>query len=210
MTETGGITEHTGGGAVVTPMSAHAPLLFSAALLLAACAGERRAPRIESPTVEMPDLPPDTVDVQGVDRAVAEITPLDGSGVEGTVSFTRTGVGVRVLVYLTGLSQSDYHGFQVLRGRDCDADLAVQLGVETGAPHGSVYATPGDRRAGDLGNIRGDDGIGRYDRIEPLLTLDGTGSLVGRAVVVRERRDDGVSPDGNAGGVIGCGIAEAR
>ena len=191
-------------------MSAHVLLLVALAVPLAGCADERPGPRTEAPPVAVPDLPADTLDVQGVDRAVARIAPVGRGGAEGTVSFARTGAGVRVLASLTGLSDRDYHGLQVLRGRDCDADPALHLGLDARTPHGPLYATPGDRHAGDLGNVRGDGGTGRYDRIEPLLTFDGTASLVGRAVVVRERRDDGASPDGNAGDVIGCGVAEAR
>ena len=41
-----------------------------------------------------------------------------------------------------------------------------------------------------------------------MLALDGPRSAVGRAVVVREGRDDAASADGAAGDVIGCGVLE--
>lgn len=180
------------------------------AVLLAvpACTDPAPQPPDSAPS-SAPALPPDTVDVRGVDRATARIEPFGQGQASGTVRLMRTAEGVRVRAQLDGLSQSGYHGFQILRGRTCDADPAVHLGAEAGAPHGSPYALPGERHAGDLGNVRGDGGIGRYDRIDPVLRLDGTGSAVGRAVVLRARRDDGASPDGAAGDVIGCGILES-
>lgn len=153
-------------------------------------------------------LPPDTVDVQGVSVARARIEPVGRGDAGGTVTFSRVEGGVRVRAALDGLSSSGFHGFQVLRGRDCDADPSVHLGADEGTPHGGPYSPPGLRHAGDLGNVRGDDGAGRYDRIDPVLQFDGTASLVGRAVVLRAGRDDASSRDGAAGDVIGCGLIE--
>ena len=193
------------------------PLLLAAALALAAAACEPAPPPSAPPVVAdtasvgstgVPALPPDTVDVQGVTEARAQIAPVGDGEVRGTVTFTRVTGGVRVKASLERLSGSGFHAFQVLRGRDCDTDPAVHLGVYAGTPHGGPYSPPGLRHAGDLGNVRGDDGDGRYDRIDPVIALDGTRSLVGRAVVLRARRDDAASPDGAAGDVIGCGIAE--
>jgi len=193
------------------------PLPVAAALALAVTACEPAppapapAPVADSANAEsraVRTFPPDTVDVQGVGLARAQIAPVGDGDVSGTVTFTRVTGGVRVNALLEGLSESGFHGFQVLRGRDCDADPSVHLGAEAGTPHGGPYAPPGLRHAGDLGNVRGDDGDGRYDRIDPALSLDGTQSLVGRAVVLRADRDDAASPDGAAGAVVGCGIAE--
>ena len=194
-------------------MSPAHPLSLAAALALAATACEPAPPPPTAPATDAPSvgsepaLPPDTVDVQGVSAARAQIAPVGGD-VSGTVTFARVEGGVRVKAALDGLSRSDFHAFQVLRGRTCDADPAVHLGADDGTPHGGPYAPPGLRHAGDLGNVRGDDGVGRYDRVDPVLRLDGTASLVGRAVVLRAGRDDASSPDGAAGDVIGCGIAE--
>ena len=193
------------------------PLSLAAALALVATACEPAPPPPAAPAADPADvragstagtLPPDTVDVQGVAVARAQIAPVGGGGVSGSVTFARVEGGVRVKAALDGLSRSDFHAFQILRGRDCSADPAVHLGADAGTPHGGPYAPPGLRHAGDLGNVRGDDGEGRYDRVDPVLTLDGTASLVGRAVVLRAGRDDASSPDGAAGDVVGCGIAE--
>ena len=188
------------------------PAVLVIALVAALAACETAPVEVAPPTPgpEAPTLPPDTVDVQGVSFATAAIEPVGSGDVEGTVSLSRSAGGIRVLMSLTGLTSQDYHAVQILRGRDCDADPAIHLGIDAGTPHGGPYSSPRFRHAGDLGSIRGDRGRGRYDRIDPVLSLDGTMSAVGRAVVVRERRDDGASPDGAAGDVIGCGVLEAR
>ena len=194
------------------------PLTLAAALALAATACEP-APPPPPPAVlstdstgvrasDVPALPPDTVDVQGVREARAQIAPVGGGDARGTVTFTRLEGGVRVHAALDGLSRSDFHAFQVLRGRDCAADPDLHLGAAAGTPHGGPYAPPGQRHAGDLGNVRGDDGDGRYDRIDSALSLDGTASLVGRAVVLRAGRDDAASSGGAGRDVIGCGLIE--
>jgi Cu/Zn superoxide dismutase len=183
---------------------------LAALLAVAACAEPTTAPEPPRPTPTAPTLAPDTLDVRGVTRAVARVEPVGGGGARGTVRLLQTDAGVRVRAELEGLSQSDFHALQVLRGRGCDADPAVHLGAEAGTPHGGPYSLPGERHAGDLGNVRGDGGAGRYDRIDPVLSLSGTGSAVGRAVVVRAGRDDAASPDGAAGEVVGCGVLEPR
>lgn len=178
------------------------------AVLLAAPACTDPAPPAPPPP-DPTSAASDTVDVRGVDRVTAVLSPVGDGRVTGTVRLMQTASGVRVRAEFDGLSASGYHALQILHGRTCDADPALHLGAEAGTPHGSPYAPPGARHAGDLGNVRGDDGRGRYDRIDPVIRLDGTGSAVGRAVVVRAGRDDAASPDGAAGDVIGCGILEA-
>ena len=181
------------------------PWGLAALLAVAACADPAPEPAPPPPPTRSA-LPPDTLDVRGVTRAVARVEPVGEGRVRGTVRLLQTDAGVRVRAELEGLSESGFHALQVLRGRDCGADPAVHLGADAGAPHGGPYALLGGRHAGDLGNVRGDDGDGRYDRIDPVLTLSGTGSAVGRAVVVRAGRDDAASPDGAAGDVVGCGV----
>ncbi len=178
------------------------------ALTVAACSDPAPPATSPPPSHTTDALPPDTVDVRGVTRATARIEPVGAGTVTGTVRLMQTDAGVRVKADLYDLSQQDFHAFQILRGRSCDADPAIHLGADAGTPHGGPYSLPGQRHAGDLGNVRGDEGRGRYDRIDPVLTLSGTESAVGRAVILRAGRDDAASPDGAAGPVIGCGILE--
>ena len=193
-----------------------APLLLLAlAALAAGCAdpgdAAPAAPPPDSTSLGAADaggLPPDTVDVRGVARARARIRPVGDGTAEGVVTMTRVDGGVRVQAELDGLSREGYHALQVLRGRDCAADPSVHLGADAGTPHGGPYSPPGLRHAGDLGSVRGDGRVGRYDRIDVALDLSGTTSPVGRAVVVRAGRDDAASTDGAAGAVVGCGVLE--
>jgi len=79
-------------------------------------------------------------------------------------------------------------------------------------PHGA----PSDRNRhiGDLGNIEaGPDGVAYISFADPLISLSGTNSIIGRSVVVHEKADDlgrGGMEDslttGSAGGRIACGI----
>ena len=132
---------------------------------------------------------------------------MGNSGVSGVVVLSQLSGGVRVRAEVDGLDQTRLHGFQILRAAACDAaDADLHLGADLGTPHGGPYRLPGDRHVGDLGNVRGGDGDGRYDRIDPVLALNGTHSPVGRAVVVRAEADDATTRGGGAGGVLACGV----
>lgn len=183
------------------------PLLLL--LVLAAC-DQPAAPVLDrTPAVATPVVAPDTVDVRGVSRATARIEPVGGGGVSGTVRLAQAAGGTRVRVSLDGLRGTGRYSLQILHGRDCDADPAVHLGAADRTPHGAMGRPAGDRHAGDLGMIRARDGRGLYDRIDPVLRLDGTRSAVGRAAVVRAGVDDGATqPDGAAGPVVGCGVLQ--
>lgn len=184
-------------------------LLLAGLLAVAGCSPREPA---EAPAGEaLLDAAPDTADVRGVATVTARIAPVGSNGAEGTVRLTQTDAGVRVRMELAVLRPRARHGVQILHARDCGGDARVHLGAADGARHGAPPHEPPDRHAGDLGNVRADDaGRARYDRIDPALTLDGTASAVGRAVVVRDAPDDGTTqPDGAAGAVVGCGLLEA-
>ena len=198
------------------PLLTRSSLLLSAVAVLVVGVGACAPPAAPPPVVldagddsaEAVTLEPDTVEVRGVARARARIRSFADGSAEGVVTMTRVEGGTRVQAELEGLSSQEYHALQILRGRECIADPDVHLGVDAGTPHGGPYAPPGHRHIGDLGSVRGDRGIGRYDRIASDLNLSGTMSPVGRAIVVRALRDDATSPGGAAGEVIGCGILE--
>lgn len=148
----------------------------------------------------------DTVDVQGVAAARAR---LEGD-VSGTVSLRQFDGGVRVQADVSGLGDDELYGLQVLSARSCDgADPSAHLG-DGRTRHGAYDAPTRQRHAGDLGNVRSDDrGSARYDRFDAVLTLSGFLSPVGRAVVIRQRQDDGWSqPDGGAGEILACGVLD--
>ena len=157
-----------------------------------------------------PSIQPDTLSpVTGVRAAAARIEPVGSGSATGTVSFTTVSGGTRVVATLSGLAEMSRHGFQILQGADCSADPALHLGAWDGSPHGGALDRPDEHHAGDLGNVIGRAGRGRYDRIVTDLHLEGNVSPVGRAVVIRAATDDGATqPDGSPGPVIGCGVVE--
>ncbi|MPC72813.1 Superoxide dismutase [Cu-Zn] [Portunus trituberculatus] len=71
-----------------------------------------------------------------------------------------------------------------------------------------------ERHVGDLGNILADQsGVAHVNITDPLVTLVGPRSVIGRAIVVHAGEDDlggGGHPSslktGNAGGRVGCGV----
>ncbi|MEM1056146.1 MAG: superoxide dismutase family protein [Bacteroidota bacterium] len=169
------------------------------------------APEAPEPTGPPPPPPriasADTVDVRGVTAARAEIE----GAVTGTVTLRGFPDGTRILMDLDGLRPNRYHGVQILSIRTCEGATEAGLLGEGRASHGPYDAPAGRRLSGGLGNIMGDDrGRGRFDRIDPNVTLTGYLSAVDRAVVIRERQDDGwTEPSGGAGDVIGCGTLRA-
>ena len=196
------------------------PLLLIAplALALAACEGTAPPPpdgdTAEADTLRADALaesavPLDTVDVQGVSVARARVQAAGEGTATGVVTLSRVSGGVRVLAEVQGLTPGTFHALQILSGRDCLSDPAEHLRAAADTTHGGPYSLPGLRHAGDLGSIRGEgDGAGRYDRIDAVLSLNGTTSPVRRALVIRSLRDDAATPDGAAGEVIGCGVIE--
>ena len=74
------------------------------------------------------------------------------------------------------------------------------------------------RHIGDLGNVQGDDdGTGKYELEDRLVSLHGPFSVVGRSCVLHLKTDDlGRGGDaeslktGNAGARIACGVIGLR
>lgn len=150
----------------------------------------------------------------GAARATAVLAPASGSSVKGTVTFVTEGGGVRVVGDLEGLARGT-HGFHVHERGDCSAPDAESAGdhfaADAAQPHGAPEAPA--RHTGDLGNIEADaHGRARFERLDPVIALSGPRSIVGRAVVVHEKRDDlATQPGGDAGARVACGVvAESR
>ncbi len=146
-------------------------------------------------------------------EAIAELNPTQGNEVKGTVSFTQTAPGrVRVVASLTGLSPGE-HGFHIHETGDCSAPDATSAGGHfnpMNEPHGAPTAA--QHHVGDLGNITANAyGQASLDTVFPLLQLEGTNSIIGRAVVVHAGKDDLTSqPSGDAGARVACGVIIRR
>jgi len=150
-----------------------------------------------------------------VTRAVAHLRPTAGNDVRGTVTFSGTEAGVTVVADITGLEPGSTHGFHIHEFGDMTSSDGTAAGghyAPEGHQHGLPPQTP--RHAGDLGNLEADqEGRARLERTVTNITVAGLENpIVGRAVIVHARPDDGSQPTGDAGprlaqGVIG--IAEA-
>jgi Cu-Zn family superoxide dismutase len=143
----------------------------------------------------------------------AKITPTQGNTCQGTVRFeAEHGGAVKVTADLTGLEPNTQHGIHVHETGDCSAPDAMSAGAHynpTQQPHGLPPADT--RHAGDLGNLTSDaDGHAHYTITVTNLSLSSTGnSILGRAVIVHAKPDDGGQPSGNSGARVGCGVIAA-
>ncbi len=147
---------------------------------------------------------------QSVFSATAILSPTKGNEANGTLIFEDGAGGVSLSGTISGLTPGK-HGFHIHETGDCSADDASSAGGHFN-PHGHAHGAPdseiGQRHSGDLGNIIADaQGNAQIDLTDSLLRLDGTDSIVGRAVIVHGNADDLSSqPSGAAGPRVACGI----
>ena len=143
-------------------------------------------------------------------HAQADLDPRSASQVQGYVDFKKANQGLRIAVYLTGLTPNQAHAIHIHANGDCSAADATSAGGHFNPDaqvHGSINTA---HHAGDLPNIVADaQGHAVMEFSAKELSLD-NGALTdikGRSVVVHERADDYHSqPAGNAGKRIACGV----
>lgn len=143
-----------------------------------------------------------------VKKAICVLHPTEGSSVSGTVTFSSSTTGVKVVANLKGLTPGK-HGFHIHQYGDCSASDGTSAGghfnpedVDHGGPDAAV------RHVGDLGNIEADaDGNAQYEKMDTRISLNGEHSIIGRGVVVHAGEDDLSSqPTGAAGARVACGV----
>lgn len=145
-------------------------------------------------------------------RAIAILNPTKGNQVTGVVKFEAVEGGVKITAQVDGLTPGK-HGFHIHEFGDCSSPDGASAGGHfnpTHKKHGSPDAL--ERHAGDLGNIYADDkGHGEYERIDHVITLTGSDTIIGRSIVVHALPDDFTTqPTGNAGGRVACGVISSR
>ncbi len=149
-----------------------------------------------------------TATVTPVTRAVAVVHSVGESNVRGTVIFTPLGSDVRVRADITGLTPGP-HGFHVHEFGDASSTDGMSAGGHWN-PAQHVHADPASpmRHAGDLGNLVADNsGRATLDYVDPVLKLEGSTSIIGRAVIIHANADDMTTqPTGNAGGRVAIGV----
>jgi Cu-Zn family superoxide dismutase len=151
-------------------------------------------------------------------RAVATFQPLGGSGVAGSATFVERDGTTTVRIEARNVSPGA-HGVHVHEVGDCSAPDGASAGDHF-SPGGGAHGGHDDHahhhhhggsggHAGDLGNLEADaQGRGVLEVESTTLTVQpGTYSVVGRAVIIHEQRDDLMTQPGGASGArIGCGI----
>jgi len=146
-----------------------------------------------------------------VQRAICTLNPTQGSKVTGTVTFTKVTDGVRIVADIQGLSKGK-HGIHIHEFGDCSSPDGNSAGSHFN-PHAKNHGAPDveNRHAGDMGNIEvTETGKGRLEYVDNTITLDGSGSIVGKSVIVHANEDDlKTQPTGNAGGRLACGVIDA-
>lgn len=143
-----------------------------------------------------------------VTKAIAVLSPTQGSSVAGKVTLTKVEGGIKVSAHVTGLKPGA-HGFHIHEFGDCTAPDGASAGGHFN-PAGAPHAGPKDahRHAGDLGNIEANaEGAATLEYVDAGIAFDGAESVLGRGVIVHANPDDfKTQPTGNAGGRVACGV----
>jgi len=146
-----------------------------------------------------------------IEKAVCLLYPTQGNNVSGTITFTQSESGVKVVADLQGLTQGK-HGFHVHEFGDCSSGDGLSAGGHFN-PEGATHGAPMDmtRHAGDMGNLEADEsGKAHLEYMDKVIKLNGPESILGRSVIVHKGEDDLKSqPAGNAGPRVACGVIGA-
>ena len=149
-------------------------------------------------------------------NAICILHPDGDSNTHGVVSFSQPDFSspTKIVANVRGLNPNAFHGFHIHQFGD------LTEGCKTAGPHfnphGKNHGGPGDneRHVGDLGNLKTDSEGNAYQAFtDPLVTLHGEFSIIGRSVVVHKDTDDlgkGGKEDslttGHAGARVACGV----
>ncbi|MFQ5637224.1 MAG: superoxide dismutase family protein [bacterium] len=146
-----------------------------------------------------------------METASAEMAATQGSEAHGTVTFTKTDEGIRVVANFEGVPEGT-HGFHIHQYGDCSSGDGKSAGGHfnpEGVPHAGPDAA--ERHVGDLGNISADEnGVAHADFVDSKLTFEGENSIIGKGVILHADADDlTTQPTGAAGARISCGVITA-
>ena len=143
-----------------------------------------------------------------ITKAICIVYPTQGNNTAGTVTFTLTDKGVKVVADIHGLTPGK-HGFHIHEYGDCSSIDGASAGGHYN-PEGKEHGAPMDmkRHEGDMGNIVADaSGNAHLEYIDNSITLEGTNSIIGRGIIIHQNEDDlKTQPTGNAGARVACGV----
>lgn len=149
-------------------------------------------------------------------KATVEILKANKTGSFGTLSLVQDypSGNVTIAGTLSGVMPEGLHGFHVHTMGDLGDGCKNAKGHFN--PEDKTHGGPNDivRHVGDLGNVKADSsGKVTVNIKDHVISLNGPHSIIGRAMVLHEKRDDlgkGGNPEskktGNAGSRIGCGV----
>ena len=144
-----------------------------------------------------------------IQEAVCVIHPTAGNTANGVVRFFQNGHEIKVVADIEGLSPNSTHAIHVHQFGDCSSPDGKSAGGHYN-PQKHDHALPptAKRHAGDLGNLTADaDGKAHYEITVGNLCIAGPKNpLLGRAIILHAKPDDGGQPTGNAGPRIGYGV----
>lgn len=146
-----------------------------------------------------------------VTGAVAHLQPASGSQAKGTVTFTKTADGAKVVVDLEGLKPGQ-HGFHIHEKGDCSDPKAASAGAHFNPEH-KHHGGPdtAEHHAGDFGNIEADaNGKAHVELQLKGVKFEGADSIIDKALIAHDKQDDlKTDPSGNSGDRVACGVIEA-
>src|ERR1035438_8328155 len=131
---------------------------------------------------------PKTVPIQ---KAICVLYATQGNTATGTITFTKTPEGIKVVADLQGLSKGK-HGFHIHEFGDCSSPDGMSAGGHFN-PDAKPHAGPMDmmRHEGDMGNIEADDaGKAHMEYTDKMLSFEGPHSILGRSVILHKSEDD--------------------
>ncbi len=146
--------------------------------------------------------------VEPVQHAVAVLVPVGQSGVHGEIYLDQEDHHLKITGKVAGLKPGE-HAFHVHQYGDLtDSEKGLSAGSHynpLGEPHGRPTDT--ERHAGDFGNIVADpQGVATIELTDPVATLSGPCSIVGRSLVIHAGPDLFTQPVGNAGPRVAFGV----
>jgi Cu-Zn family superoxide dismutase len=161
----------------------------------------------EEPVDEAMESSPVIVDAT---ELIAVLSPTEGNQTTGVVTFKPADKGkVEIEAHLTGLPPNSKHAIHIHQYGDLTSKDGKSAGDHYNPMH-HPHALPDkeNRHAGDFGNLESDqNGNADFKLTVDNISLAGRLSpIIGRAVVVHAKLDDGSQPTGNAGDRIAIGV----
>lgn len=155
----------------------------------------------------------DDDELTGYDFATADIQPISGSEIEGTMSAAVSDQNsLRVRFELSGFQPSTTHGVHIHENASC-AENGKAAGGHLN-PYGKSHGDAGSGHLGDLGNITADqEGFLVTTLTVPAPEEERFESweiIIDRALVIHAGSDDLMSdPSGESGDRVACGVIVA-